>query len=127
MTAAMYVGGGRLAALATWASWALIGCIMASMFGACGCAPANQAAAKAVAETAVDLAITSGPMLVAAYEAQQEACLQLPIEQARACVKSVRAKWQPVKEAYGRSLTASCSVVPDEPACAKRAALPEGM
>jgi hypothetical protein len=76
-----------------------------------------------VAKQSLDLAVVSGPVLVRAYQAEQERCLEGPMP--RLCVAQVRAKWADVKTAYGKAMDAACAVLPEEPACVARGELPK--
>jgi hypothetical protein len=88
----------------------------AVMTAATGCA-ASQKVVDTAAKTAragVYLAHITEPFLLAAYEAEQRACLPLPTEPGGAevatCVADVRARWMPVKTAFEDLRLAWCEL-----------------
>lgn len=83
------------------------GAFLGLAFTLSGCAPAQKVvhAAKAGAT----LARIAEPVLVAQYEAEQRACLELA-EARELCVADVRKRWQPVKDAIADMHAAYCAV-----------------
>lgn len=91
--------------------------IVVAAFCLTGCAGGAAQADRAVAAMA-DFVEASEPILVAAYEREQEACLERMDSVDRVdCVTKVRAEWKPIIDAIEVVRDVWCGIVPDGEGC----------
>lgn len=72
-----------------------------------------------VVRVSSEVIVRAEPCLVAQYEAQQMACLDLPFDDQQTCIDGVREAWKPIVEALGELRDARCSIEPKKCEAAK--------
>lgn len=100
-----------LAVVTTWAGWAAIACIMASMFGACGCAAVDRVNAAVVSGMAA--ASAAEPYLLLGYQKAQEDCLRRPREEIDPCLDATREDFAVIVAAYEQAERTACALAPE--------------